>query len=297
MHLNAVGGDCPGKTELHRAILARADARVVVEFEPQSRIEGEIQQMPADFPGDRVHPGAQRATSPGRRTRAARSRSSIRSASRSRTSRRCATCCACTRRSAAGSSRSTWCRIWRIRRTCSRLLGERAPRRGRACGCRHERRARGGAASARRPTSGAADRGASMGPEALRVAGTRGRAAGARPRGARPRQSQRTGQSLAAARRTATATCARGRALERAGARRRVRGAARGPAADSARRRPLPEHRFDQRGGAALPRGGQEAARPVARCARRLQHQRSSRRAATCTACRSPACAASARAS
>ena len=50
MHLNAVGGDCPGKTELHRAILERADARVVVEFEPQSRIEGEIQQLAPDFP-------------------------------------------------------------------------------------------------------------------------------------------------------------------------------------------------------------------------------------------------------
>ena len=50
MHLNAVGGDCPGKTELHGDILRRADARVVVEFEPQSRIEGEIQQLPADFP-------------------------------------------------------------------------------------------------------------------------------------------------------------------------------------------------------------------------------------------------------
>ncbi|MBS0577846.1 MAG: ornithine cyclodeaminase [Proteobacteria bacterium] len=49
MHLNAVGGDCPGKTELDRRILERADARVVVEFEPQSRIEGEIQQMPTDF--------------------------------------------------------------------------------------------------------------------------------------------------------------------------------------------------------------------------------------------------------
>lgn len=49
MHLNAVGGDCPGKTELHPDILRRADARVVVEYEPQSRIEGEIQQMPADF--------------------------------------------------------------------------------------------------------------------------------------------------------------------------------------------------------------------------------------------------------
>ena len=50
MHLNAVGGDCPGKTELHRDILARADARVVVEYEPQSRIEGEIQQMAPDYP-------------------------------------------------------------------------------------------------------------------------------------------------------------------------------------------------------------------------------------------------------
>jgi len=49
VHLNAVGGDCPGKTELHADILNRPDARVVVEYEPQSRIEGEIQQMPADF--------------------------------------------------------------------------------------------------------------------------------------------------------------------------------------------------------------------------------------------------------
>lgn len=49
VHVNAVGGDCPGKTELHRDILALPDVRVVVEYEPQSRIEGEIQQMPADF--------------------------------------------------------------------------------------------------------------------------------------------------------------------------------------------------------------------------------------------------------
>ncbi|MNE77062.1 L-lysine cyclodeaminase [compost metagenome] len=48
MHLNAVGGDCPGKTELHRDIVERA--RVIVEYEPQSRIEGEIQQMPSDSP-------------------------------------------------------------------------------------------------------------------------------------------------------------------------------------------------------------------------------------------------------
>jgi ornithine cyclodeaminase len=50
VHINGVGGDCPGKTELHRDILLRADARVIVEYEPQSRIEGEIQQLPADFP-------------------------------------------------------------------------------------------------------------------------------------------------------------------------------------------------------------------------------------------------------
>ncbi|MES2361533.1 MAG: ornithine cyclodeaminase [Pseudomonadota bacterium] len=50
MHLNAVGGDAPGKTELHPDILRRPEARVIVEYEPQSRIEGEIQQMPATFP-------------------------------------------------------------------------------------------------------------------------------------------------------------------------------------------------------------------------------------------------------
>lgn len=50
MHLNAVGGDCPGKTELQRDILLTPNARVVVEYEPQSRIEGEVQQMDASFP-------------------------------------------------------------------------------------------------------------------------------------------------------------------------------------------------------------------------------------------------------
>jgi ornithine cyclodeaminase len=47
MHLNAVGGDCPGKTELHGTILD--EAKVFVEYEPQSRIEGEIQHKDADF--------------------------------------------------------------------------------------------------------------------------------------------------------------------------------------------------------------------------------------------------------
>ncbi|OEO30288.1 ornithine cyclodeaminase [Devosia insulae DS-56] len=47
MHLNAIGGDCPGKTELHPDIVARA--AVYTEYTPQTRIEGEIQQLPADF--------------------------------------------------------------------------------------------------------------------------------------------------------------------------------------------------------------------------------------------------------
>jgi len=48
MHINAVGGDCPGKTELHADVLRAA--RVIVEYEPQTRIEGDIQQLPHDFP-------------------------------------------------------------------------------------------------------------------------------------------------------------------------------------------------------------------------------------------------------
>lgn len=47
MHINGVGGDCPGKTELHSDVLHMGD--VYVEFEPQSRIEGEIQHMSKDF--------------------------------------------------------------------------------------------------------------------------------------------------------------------------------------------------------------------------------------------------------
>ncbi len=47
VHINAIGGDCPGKTELHKDILTRSD--VFVEYPPQTRIEGEIQQMSDDF--------------------------------------------------------------------------------------------------------------------------------------------------------------------------------------------------------------------------------------------------------
>lgn len=46
VHINAIGGDCPGKTELHRDILLRSD--IFVEYPPQTRIEGEIQQLDPD---------------------------------------------------------------------------------------------------------------------------------------------------------------------------------------------------------------------------------------------------------
>ena len=48
MHINAVGGDCPGKTELDPEILNTA--RVIVEYEPQTRVEGELQLLPRDTP-------------------------------------------------------------------------------------------------------------------------------------------------------------------------------------------------------------------------------------------------------
>jgi len=48
VHINAIGGDCPGKTELASGILHRS--AIFVEYPPQTRVEGEIQQLPADHP-------------------------------------------------------------------------------------------------------------------------------------------------------------------------------------------------------------------------------------------------------
>lgn len=48
VHINAIGGDCPGKTELAPAILHRAG--IFVEYPEQTRIEGEIQQLAPDHP-------------------------------------------------------------------------------------------------------------------------------------------------------------------------------------------------------------------------------------------------------
>ncbi|MFT5260371.1 MAG: ornithine cyclodeaminase [Gammaproteobacteria bacterium] len=48
VHINAIGGDCPGKTELDKEILLRSE--IFVEYPPQTRIEGEIQQLAEDYP-------------------------------------------------------------------------------------------------------------------------------------------------------------------------------------------------------------------------------------------------------
>ena len=48
MHINGIGGDCPGKTEIHPDILRAG--KIFVEYEPQTRVEGDIQQLDADHP-------------------------------------------------------------------------------------------------------------------------------------------------------------------------------------------------------------------------------------------------------
>jgi len=48
VHINAIGGDCPGKTELAAGVLQRST--IFVEYPEQTRIEGEIQQLDPDHP-------------------------------------------------------------------------------------------------------------------------------------------------------------------------------------------------------------------------------------------------------
>lgn len=43
MHINGVGGDCPGKTEIHADVLRAG--KIFIEHEPQTRVEGDIQQL------------------------------------------------------------------------------------------------------------------------------------------------------------------------------------------------------------------------------------------------------------
>jgi ornithine cyclodeaminase len=53
VHINAVGGDCPGKTELARSLLLQSE--IFVEYAPQTRLEGEIQQLDPGHPVTELH--------------------------------------------------------------------------------------------------------------------------------------------------------------------------------------------------------------------------------------------------
>lgn len=53
VHINGIGGDCQGKTELEFAILDRS--KIVVEYFDQSIIEGEIQHYSKDIARLKVH--------------------------------------------------------------------------------------------------------------------------------------------------------------------------------------------------------------------------------------------------
>jgi len=48
VHINGVGGDCPGKTEIDAQVLIKGS--IFVEYAPQTRVEGDIQQLPDDYP-------------------------------------------------------------------------------------------------------------------------------------------------------------------------------------------------------------------------------------------------------
>ena len=249
VHMNAVGGDCPGKTELHRQILERADARVFVEFEPQSRIEGEIQQMPADFAVTeltRVLTGAH----PGRTSAAEvtvfdsvgfalEDFSSLRYLMRIH-----------------NEERGTQPQIDLVPdledpKDLFALLLPESRSRPRVAGCPHEPVAgRGPHRRAHRRRRCRSRRLDGTGGVARRRPG-RG-AAGAGHDRPRPGQPERPGQSVAGGG-GRLPPLARGGALERAGARERLCTAARGTAADPSGRRSLPQHRLDQRGRAPLP--------------------------------------------
>ena len=53
MFINGVGGDCPGKTEISKDVVEMSS--VFVEYLPQTKIEGEIQQVDDDFPTTELH--------------------------------------------------------------------------------------------------------------------------------------------------------------------------------------------------------------------------------------------------
>ena len=52
LFINAIGGDCPGKTELDIELVR--NARIVVEFYEQTKYEGERQHLEGDVPHDEI---------------------------------------------------------------------------------------------------------------------------------------------------------------------------------------------------------------------------------------------------
>ena len=207
MHLNAIGGDCPGKTELHGDILRRPDARVVVEFEPQSRIEGEIQQLEPTFPviefADVLTARRRRARRDGEVTIfdsvgfALEDFSALRYLHRLHQEER-------------GTKREI--DLVPALADPKDLFGELAGRlaaRERDQGGARMTTTRAAVLIGAPTDIGASDRGASMGPEALRVAGLQRGAAQPRARSHRPRQSHGPGQSRGCRRRKAIDTSRR----------------------------------------------------------------------------------------
>lgn len=53
VYINAIGGDCPGKTELQKELVQ--NNHVIVEFLEQSKIEGEIQHLGNDYVCPELH--------------------------------------------------------------------------------------------------------------------------------------------------------------------------------------------------------------------------------------------------
>ncbi len=104
LHINAIGGDCPGKTELARDILLRSD--IFVEYAPQTRIEGEIQQLDKDHPVTELWQVIS-GRAPGAATRG-RLPCSTESASPSRIFPPCGTFATSSRRRAATSTSISW---------------------------------------------------------------------------------------------------------------------------------------------------------------------------------------------
>jgi hypothetical protein len=126
MHLNAVGGDCPGKTELHREIVERA--RVIVEYDRRAASKARSSRC-RRLADHRVLAGGRRER-PGASAEQVTLFDSVGFAIE--TTRRCAMCWMWPRRWTLAMT-STWCRSWPIRRTCLPCCSRRRLTQGQRC--------------------------------------------------------------------------------------------------------------------------------------------------------------------